>query len=104
MDIRSLCVCEHITGGFSVAVSSEPEVKSLPMLSVVQSVKGSYRVSIDGSPSMDTEDMGVFISPRQVTQRLIHIPGEAGIMEAQWAFWTWRSTASTSWTTSTTSP
>ena len=86
MDIRSLCVCEHITGGFSVSVSSEPEVKSLPMLSVVQSVKGSYRVSIDGSPYMDTEDMGVFISPRQVTQRIIHIPGEDGIMEAQWVF------------------
>ena len=69
-----------------MGVSSEPEVKSLPMLSVVQSVKGSYRVSIDGSPYMDTEDMGVFISPRQVTQRIIHIPGEDGIMEAQWVF------------------
>ena len=42
MDIRSLCVCEHISGGFDrIGVSSEVEVKSLPMLSVVQSKRGS---------------------------------------------------------------
>lgn len=86
MDIRSLCICEHISGGFSGGVSSEPEVKSLPMLSVVQSVKGSYRLSINGSPEADTGDMGVFVSPRQVTQHLRHVPGEDGIMEAQWVF------------------
>lgn len=86
MDIRSLCICEHISGGFAGEVSPEPEVKALPMLSVVQSVRGSYRLSIDGSPETDTGDMGVFVSPRQVTQRLRHVPREDGIMEAQWVF------------------
>lgn len=86
MDIRSLCICEHISGGFAGNVSTEPEVKSLPMLSVVQSVKGSYRLSIDGCPETETGDMGVFVSPRQVTQRLLHVPQNDGLMEAQWVF------------------
>lgn len=87
MDIRSLCVCEHISGGFDrVGVSSEVETKSLPMLSVVQSKHGSYRVSVDGSPDAETGDMGVFVAPRQVTQRLSHIPASDGTMDAHWVF------------------
>lgn len=87
MDIRSLCVCEHISGGFDrIGVSNEPEEKSLPMLSVVQSVRGSYRVSVDGSPDADTGDMGVFVAPRQVIQRLSHIPASDGTMDAHWVF------------------
>ena len=87
MDIRSLCVCEHISGGFDrVGVSSEVETKSLPMLSVVQSKRGSYRVSVDGSPDAETGDMGVFVAPRQVTQRLSHIPASDGTMDAHWVF------------------
>ena len=87
MNIRSLCVCEHISGGFDrVGVSSEVETKSLPMLSVVQSVRGSYRVSVDGSPDAETGDMGVFVAPRQVTQRLTHIPAPDGTMDAHWVF------------------
>lgn len=86
MDLRSLCICEHISGGFVSGVSSEPEEKSLPMLSVVQSVRGSYRLSIDGCPEADTGDMGVFVAPRQAIQRLVHVPDSHGIMEAQWVF------------------
>ena len=87
MNIRSLCVCEHISGGFDrVGVSSEVETKSLPMLSVVQSKHGSYRVSVDGSPDAETGDMGVFVAPRQVTQRLSHIPASDGTMDAHWVF------------------
>jgi AraC-like DNA-binding protein len=86
MDLRSLCVCEHIWGGFAGGVSTEPEEKSLPMLSVVQSVRGSYRLSVDGFPEVETGDMGVFVAPRQVIQRLTHVPAKDGIMEAQWVF------------------
>jgi AraC-like DNA-binding protein len=88
MELRSLCVCEHVCGGFDHArVSAEPEEKSLPMLSVVQSVRGSYRISVDGSPEVTTGDMGVFVAPRQVPQRLVHVPAEDdGLMEAQWVF------------------
>lgn len=87
MDIRSLCVCEHTPDGFEGAVvSSEVEVKSLPMLSVVQSLRGSYRVSIDGGPEEETGEMGVFVSPRRVTQRITHLPSSDGTMDAQWVF------------------
>ena len=87
MELRSLCISEHIGGGFTGArVSYEPEEKSLPMLSVVQSIRGSYRVSLDGGPRALTGDMGVFVAPRQVTQRLLHIPDRDGTMDAHWVF------------------
>ncbi len=87
MEIRSLCVIDHNTGGFDKAyVSPETETKTLPMLSVVQSLRGSYRVSVDGSPDVDTGDMGVFVAPRQVTQRIRHIPNQGGTMDAHWIF------------------
>ena len=87
MEIRSLCICDHVIGGFSrSAVSSEEERKTLPMLSVVQSLRGSYEVSLDGSHPVTTGDMGVFIAPGQVTQRLRHIPAADGTMDAHWVF------------------
>ena len=87
MDIRSVCICDNIVGGFRDAVVSEDcEVKSLPMLSVVQSTRGSYRIALgDGEPEV-TGDMGVFIAPRRVTQRIWHMPAENGTMDAQWVF------------------
>lgn len=87
MDIRSLCVCEHIAGGFDrVGVSTAPEEKSIPMLSVAQSLRGSYRVSLDGGTELETGDMGVFIVPRQVLQRITHVPAADGTMDAHWVF------------------
>lgn len=87
MEIKSLCVCELRGGSFANSrVSRETEVKTLPILSVVQSVCGSYRISVDGSPETDTGEMGVFVAPRQVIQRIRHIPGEQGTMDAHWVF------------------
>jgi AraC-like DNA-binding protein len=43
-------------------------------------------VSVDGSPDAETGDMGVFVAPRQVTQRLSHIPASDGTMDAHWVF------------------
>lgn len=87
MEMRSLCVIDHTTGGFDKAhVSSKTETKTLPMLSVVQSLRGSYRVSVDGSPDVDTGEMGVFVAPRQVPQRICHIPAQDGTMDAHWIF------------------
>lgn len=87
MDIRSLCICEHIGGGFERQnVSAEAETKALPMLSVVQSIRGSYRLSLDGGREHETGDMGVFVAPRQVTQRLLHIPQSDLTMDAHWVF------------------
>lgn len=88
MEIRSLCVTDHITGGFdrSPVSPDDTEIKTLPVLSVVQSLRGSYRISVDGSPEADTGEMGVFIAPRQVTQVIRHIPAADGTMDAHWIF------------------
>ena len=87
MELRSVCVCEHLGGGFEGSrVSAEPEEKSLPMLSVVQSVRGSYGISLDSGDEAVTGEMGVFVAPRQVSQRIRHIPASNGTMDAQWVF------------------
>ncbi len=88
MDIKSVCICDHITGGFwHVGVNpAVEEHKSLPMLSVVQSAHGSYAVSVDGGPTLETGPMGVFVAPRQVEQCIRHIPDADGTMDAQWVF------------------
>ena len=90
MEIRSICVCNHIGGGFwGSAVHEQHEVKTLPMLSIVQSIRGSYRIGLGDSPSMEifeTGEMGVFVAPGQVTQHITHLAGEDGLMDAQWIF------------------
>lgn len=87
MEIKSLCVCELRSGGFTNSrVSAETEIKTLPLLSVVQSIRGSYRISVDGSHEAETGEMGVFVAPRQVIQRIRHIPGAQGTMDAHWVF------------------
>ena len=87
MELRSVCVCEHLGGGFEESrVSAAPEEKSLPMLSVVQSVRGSYGISLDGGEEAVTGEMGVFVAPRQICQRIRHIAASDGTMDAQWVF------------------
>ena len=87
MDIRSICVCDHATGGFTHSrVSTEIETKTLPMLSIVQSLRGSYCVSVDESEEMHTGSMGGFIAPRQVSQQILHCPDTDGTMDAHWVF------------------
>ncbi len=87
MEIRSICVCDHMSGGFwRSGTSPFVHEKTLPILSVVQSVRGSYRVSIDEGPEAETGEMGVFVAPRQVSQHLLHLPAADGTMDAHWVF------------------
>lgn len=87
MDIRSICVCGHVIGGFNKSyVSPEADIKTLPTLSVVQSIHGSYRIGIDNGELEETHENGVFVAPRGVLQTIYHIPGDDGVMSAQWAF------------------
>lgn len=88
MDIHSVCVCNQIYGGWERQSTGHSLVeKSLPCLSVVQSVHGSYDVSVDGSPTLSTGPMGVFVAPRGKEQRLRHCPDPSdGTMTAQWLF------------------
>ena len=87
MEIRSLCVCDHNTGGFSGSSNfPELEEKTLPILSVVQSIRGSYGISVDGEEEFLTGDMGVFVAPRQALQRIRHLPSPQSGMDAHWVF------------------
>ncbi len=47
-------------------------VKSLPWLSVVQSVEGSYDICIDNGTTYQTGVGGFFIASSQVTQHILH--------------------------------
>lgn len=88
MQIESICVTNHICGGFEqVSMGRNAETKSLPFLSVVQSTHGSYCIALDDGPALETGEMGVFVAPRARMQHLLHIPDERdGTMSAQWIF------------------
>ena len=88
MQIESICVTNHICGGFEqVSMGRNAETKSLPFLSVVQSSDGSYRIALDDGPALESGEMGVFVAPRARMQHLLHIPDERdGTMSAQWIF------------------
>ena len=60
--------------------------KILSTLSIVQSVEGSYDISINGSKTYSTGKGGVFIAPRGAVQKITHRNGANGNMYAQWVF------------------
>lgn len=47
-------------------------VKQLPYLSVVQSKYGSYRIRLGDGEAEETEEGGMFIAPKSVTQTITH--------------------------------
>lgn len=61
-------------------------VKTLSMLSVVQSVTGSYQIAIDGVGAGETGPGGCFIAPSKLTQDITHHLPDSGEMVARWAF------------------
>ncbi len=60
--------------------------KSLPYLSVVQSVTGQYGISIDGGIEKQTVPGGCFIAPAHKRQDIIHYGNGGHPMECQWLF------------------
>ena len=61
--------------------------KSLPVLSVVQSVEGSYAIGIDTERQVQTGTMGVFIAPPEKIQYITHcVDPVTQVMRAQWIF------------------
>lgn len=86
MEIKSLCVCDHMCGGFSNPVREGWEHKTLPMLSIVQSIRGSYTIALGDGEARKTEEMGVFVAPRDVVQHIYPNNDESGIMTAHWIF------------------
>ncbi len=75
-------------GGFD-AVSNEGlrHVKVLPYLSVVQSVHGSYDISLGSSEPEQTGDGGFFVAPSEVQQTIVHhVNPTSRHMSARWLF------------------
>lgn len=61
-------------------------IKSLPFLSVVQSVTGSYDIAIDDGEQFHTGRGGFFIAPSQITQDIIHHVDTDRKMQVRWIF------------------
>lgn len=62
-------------------------VKSLPWLSVVQSMEGSYDIAINGGKTYQTDAGGFFIAASQVTQHITHHNDPTtGRMSNRWIF------------------
>ena len=60
-------------------------IKSLPYLSVVQSVRGSYEIGLDGSPRQSTGEGGFFVAPAFAEQDIVHHVRD-GLMHMRWLF------------------
>ncbi len=60
--------------------------KTLPWLSVVQSVVGSYDISLGGGKMYATGEGGFFIAPAGVWQTIVHNRDVSGRMCCRWLF------------------
>lgn len=62
-------------------------IKALPWLSLVQSLEGSYTISLEGGAPCETGVGGFFIAPSQVTQSILHHANrETHRMQNRWVF------------------
>ena len=62
-------------------------IKVLPYLSIVQSVEGSYDITIGDGKTYKTGDGGFFIAPARVRQTIVHhVNKESGKMLCRWLF------------------
>ena len=61
--------------------------KTLPYLSVVQSVAGRYEIALGSGPAFFTEEGGFFVAPANVMQHITHHPPKGGAhMKMRWIF------------------
>ena len=61
-------------------------IKSLPYLSLVQSVEGSYSIAIDDGEVFSTGTEGFFIAPARARQNIVHHTSPRGRMHMRWIF------------------
>jgi len=62
-------------------------VKTLPYLSVVQSVEGSYDIRLGTGATYQTGEGGFFVAPADVKQTIVHhVNPETGTMTNRWVF------------------
>ena len=88
MKIKSAQIRLFKKGGF-FAVYNEgvKHIKVLPYLSVVQSVEGSYDISLGNGAAAKTGEGGFFIAPGNVKQTIVHhVNAKSKKMSARWIF------------------
>jgi len=87
MDIHSIDIKYYHAGMANFTIHGLSHIKSLPYLSIAQSLTGNYLVSIDNSPEFLTDNGGAFIAPANKLQSITHkLDSKSSIMKAQWLF------------------
>ena len=88
MNYHSLDLYDISTGDFDTDTFDDiVHKKALPVISVVESLVGSYSVSIGDSPTYETVECGFFIAPSQKLQTITHHSNkQTGRMKARWVF------------------
>lgn len=75
------------SGFYSMDNENVRHTKVLPYLSVVQSVEGSYDISLGADRTYQTTEGGFFIAPSNLRQTIVHhVNKESGKMSARWIF------------------
>lgn len=86
MNIQSIEISNIFSSGFETDMEGIEHHKTLPCLSLVQSLRGSYDIGLDGGDMYATGEMGVFVAPSKCLQRIRHHNGSQGTMKSQWVF------------------
>jgi AraC-like DNA-binding protein len=87
MEINTIDVREYRTGRLVCSEDGLFHRKSLPCLSVVQALEGSYSIEMDSSLAQRTGPLGVFVAPKEIMQHITHhVDPDTGIMRAHWIF------------------
>lgn len=86
MEIKSIDIKNIVSGSQKGDHENIQHIKSLPYLSVVQSVCGYYEIGLDGETPCATEEGGGFVAPAGAMQNITHHNGAGGYMESQWVF------------------
>ena len=88
MEITSSQINYFKKGEFrSLSNENVKHIKVLPYLSIVQSVEGSYDISLGNGETLQREDGGFFIAPSNLQQTIVHhVNKKSKKMTARWIF------------------
>ena len=91
MSIKSAQLCYLHKGElhFTTAQSIDGvnHVKALPWLSIVESVEGSYSISLGGGRTYRTGAHGFFVAPAHILQNITHhVDARSGRIHCRWIF------------------
>ncbi len=87
MKIQTIDILQYRASQITCAEDRLFHQKSLPFLSVVQALEGSYGIGIGIPDEQQTCTMGVFIAPKNKIQYITHyIDKSTGVMRAHYVF------------------